>query len=86
MDNKNITKYFNKIYVSSVYGEIKKDGKFFDYPIQELDLPKDEILFVDDDIVNLNVSKEKGFIPILMNRDNIEINSEYRSISSLFEI
>lgn len=81
--NKNLTKYFDRIYISSCYGVEKKDGLFFDYPIKEFNIKENEALFIDDSEDNLKIAKGKGLDVMLMDRDN-EINeSSYQKIDNL---
>ena len=82
----NLDKYFDKIYVSSIYGSIKEEGTFFDYPIEDYDIKKGEALFVDDHEVNLDVAREKGFDVLLMDRDNKVSDSKYEIIHDLFNL
>lgn len=81
-----IEKYFDKIYVSSIYGCRKSDKTFFDYPIKDYDIKVNEALFVDDNIELLQIAEEKGLIPILMDRENVEDKCEFRTIKSLKEL
>lgn len=84
--DKDLTHYFEKIYISSVYGCEKKDKVFFDYPINEFKIKVGEALFVDDNEANLDIAKEKGFDVMLMDRQKIIKNSKYKIINDLFRI
>ena len=79
-----LTKYFKKIYVSSIYGYDKKDKVLFDYPIKDFKIKK--ALFVDDNLSLLDIAKDKGLEVILMNRENKHIDTKYPIITSLKEI
>ena len=81
-----LDKYFDKVYVSSLYGVEKKDGLFFDYPIVDYNIKGGEALFIDDNEINLSVAKTKGFDILLMDRDNKVENSEYEIIHDLYNI
>ena len=81
-----IDKYFDKIYVSSIYGSIKRDGTFFDYLIVDYNIKKGEALFIDDFEINLDVAREKGFDVLLMDRDNKVNESKYEIIHDLFNL
>lgn len=84
-DNK-LYKYFDKIYISSQYGSIKKEGIFFDYLINDYNIKKGDALFIDDSIENLDVGKEKGLDVLLMDReDNIKCD-KYKIINDLSNI
>lgn len=84
-DNK-IYNYFDKLYISSIYGEIKQDKTFFDHVIKDYNIKPGEALFIDDVEENLDVAKEKGFECILMDRYNMNANSKYKVINNLEEI
>ena len=78
-----LDKYFEKIYVSSIYGVEKKDGVFFDYPIKEFNIQPGDALFIDDTETNLDVAKDKGLDVLLMDRENKVNNSKYQIIHDL---
>lgn len=80
---KDLMKYFEKIYISSIYGCEKKDKTFFDYPINDFRIKPGEALFIDDNESNLDVAKEKGFDIVLMDREKIVKNSKYQIINDL---
>ena len=82
----NLYDYFDKIYISSIYGVEKKDKVFFDYPINDLKIKPGEALFIDDNEKNLDIAKEKGLDVLLMDRNNKVIDSKYRIINNLLEI
>ena len=76
LKNAGIHDYFKKVYISSEYGSVKADGVFFDYPIEDFGIKKDEAIFVDDAEVNLDVAKEKGFVvrgPRYMPNKNLSV-------------
>lgn len=84
LKERDLTKYFKKIYVSSIYGYDKKDKVLFDYPIKDFKIKK--ALFVDDNLTLLDIAKDKGLDVILMNRENKHIDTKYPIITSLKEI
>ena len=86
LDDKKLTKYFEKVYISSYYGTQKKDGIFFDYVVDDFNIKPHEALFIDDNEVNLEKAEEKGIDVLLMDRDNEVTNSKYKKICSLFDI
>lgn len=86
LDDKKLTKYFEKVYISSYYGTQKKDGIFFDYVVDDFNIKPHEALFIDDNEVNLMRAEEKGIDVLLMDRDNEATNSKYKKICSLFDI
>ncbi|MEE3343416.1 MAG: HAD-IA family hydrolase [Bacilli bacterium] len=79
----NLDSYFDKIYVSSIYGVEKKDKTFFDYPIKEYNIEPGEALFIDDNESNLDIAHEKGLDVLLMDRNNEVGSSKYTIINDL---
>lgn len=79
----NLEKYFNKIYISSIYGVEKKDKVFFDYPINDFNIKPGEALFIDDNETNLDCAKEKGLDVLLMDREKEVEKSKYKIINNL---
>jgi len=86
LDREDLTKYFAKIYISSCYGVEKKDGLFFDYPINDFNIKKGEAIFIDDDELNISVGKEKGLEVLLMDRENKLKDSKYPIINNLYQV
>ncbi len=84
-DNK-LDHYFEKVYISSIYQTLKKDGLFFDYPIKDFNIQKGEALFIDDSEENLDAAINKGFDVKLMDRDNEVNDSKYQIIHDLSNI
>lgn len=78
--------YFEKIYISSIYGVEKKAKVLFDYPIKELSIRPNEALFIDDNEFNLDIALEKGFDVMLMDREKKVKDSKYRIINYLCNI
>lgn len=81
----NIDKYFQKMYISSVYGYVKEEGVFFDYPINDYNIKPNEALFIDDNENILDVAVTKCLDVKIMKRDKID-KSKYPIITSLNEI
>jgi putative hydrolase of the HAD superfamily len=75
--------FFDKIYISSVYQELKKDGVFFDHPISDFNIKPGEALFIDDTESLLDVAKNKGFDCMLMDRYKKTKKSKYKIINDL---
>lgn len=86
MKNANIYDYFEKLYISSVYEEVKKDKVLFDYPIKEFSIKQNEAIFVDDNEQLLDIACEKGLDVRLMNREKDITKSKYKVITNLHEI
>lgn len=85
MESMGLDKYFEKMYISSIYNSKKEEGIFFDYPIKDFNIKEGEAVFVDDNESLLDVAVTKGLDVRLMDRDN-KVQSKYTKINSLFEI
>lgn len=85
MKKRGLDKYFEKMYISSVYGTKKEYGDFFDYPIKEFSINPSEAIFIDDNESLLDVAVTKGLNVRLMDRENKE-NSKYIRINNLLEV
>ena len=83
MDNKDLSKYFNKIYISSVYGTKKIEGDFFDYLINDFNIKEGEAYFVDDNESILDVAVSKGLEVRQMDREKVVLSSKYIIINDL---
>lgn len=79
---------FDKVYISSDFGYTKYEKIFFNHPINDFKIKKNEAIFVDDSMDLMSIAKEKGLIPYLMDRDNnvYDIKHDIRKISKLEEI
>lgn len=86
LKERKIYKYFDRIYISSHYGTIKKEGLFFNYPIEEYKIKKGEALFIDDSIDNLDVAVSKNLDVLLIDRENIIKCDKYKKIYNLENI
>lgn len=78
--------YFDKIYVSSMYGSTKIKGELFRIAKSESSIDNQEAIFVDDNIKILEVAEKYGLIPVLMDRNNESDYCQYKRINNLFEI
>ena len=83
MKEKHLDGFFEKIYVSSMYGCKKEEGIFFDYPINEYSIYPENTIFVDDNERLLDVAVKKKLKVRLMDRKKEIINSKYEVIHSL---
>ena len=87
LKNWGIDKFFTKIYISSEYPALKKDGLLFDYAMSEFKIKKDEAIFIDDNPELLEVADKKKLIPVLMDRANLHKDySKYKRIQNLEEL
>ena len=78
--------YFDKVYISSVYGCKKDEGLLFDYPIKDYNIKKGEALFIDDSERNLYEALKKDLDVLLMDREKELKISKYKIINDLFGI
>ena len=79
-----IDRFFTKIYISSEYPALKKDGLLFDYAINEFRIKKNEAIFIDDNPELLEIADKKKLIPVLMDRNNLHNDySTYKRINDL---
>ncbi len=87
MKNLGIECYFSQIYISSIYHVQKKQGVFFDYPINDFQINPQEALFVDDNPTLLPIAEKKQLIPILMDRENDYVGkTKYKRVTSLTDL
>ena len=78
-----LLKYFDKVYISSFYAELKREGVFFDHPIEDFGINPQDTIFVDDNESILDVAHEKGFIVYQMDRNRTVKSSKYEIIHDL---
>lgn len=74
---------FSKIYISSIYGQVKKDGIFFDNPINDFNIKNGEAMFIDDNEKLLEIAQAKGYDVRLMDRKNKITTSKFKIIHDL---
>jgi 2-haloacid dehalogenase len=55
---------FNKIFISGEYKMIKPDHRFFRAALDEIRMPADKLVFVDDNLANVAAAVELGFIAL----------------------
>ena len=86
LKDNNLYDFFDEVYISSVYGCLKKEKIFFDYPIKDYNIRDGEALFIDDAEINLDAAKEKGLDVLCMNRYTTNIESKYKIIHDLLDL
>lgn len=86
MNNVRIAHYFDKIYVSSIYGYDKKDKVLFDFVINDYGIKNGEAIFVDDNDFLLNIAEEKGLDVRLMNRECKLTTTNHQVINTLLDL
>ena len=75
---------FKKIYISSELGYKKSDKILFKIALEDISL-ESENYFIDDRIDLINISKDYGFIPILIDRENNQ-NTTHIKINNLNDL
>lgn len=86
LDNKDISKYFKSIMVSSIESKIKTDGLFEIFLDKNKNVKPEESIFIDDRTIVLDKAKECNFNVLQMDR-NYEIkDSKYIIIHELKEV
>ena len=83
MDDRDLSKYFDKIYISSYYGTKKSNGDFFDIVIDEYNIKPGEAFFVDDNESLLDIAKEKNLDVRQMDREGVVVSSKHEIIHDL---
>ena len=83
LKDQKLDQYFDKLYVSSIYGEEKKDGRFFDFPIEDYGIKEKEALFVDDNEQLLDIAFTKGYEVRRMDREHEKTLSKHKVIHHL---
>ena len=81
-----ITKYFDRVYISSVYNCQKSDKVFFDYVINDYDIKEGEAIFIDDNELLLDIAREKDLDTRLMVRIRDDVKSKHKVIHNLYSI
>lgn len=75
MNNVGLKKYFDGVFSSGYLGYTKEEKEFFAAVIKDLGLPKNEILFVDDDPENVRVAESVGINAVHFDNKKNLINS-----------
>ena len=75
---------FKKKYISSELGYKKSDKILFKIALEDISL-ESENYFIDDRIDLINISKDYGFIPILIDRENNQ-NTTHIKINNLNDL
>ncbi len=77
---------FSRVYISSIYGQLKKDGDFFYNPIKDFNIAEGEAIFIDDSEKLLEIAVDKGLKVILMDREGRIEKSKFKIIHNLKNI
>ena len=84
LKDNNLLQLFKKIYISSELGYKKSDKILFKIALEDISL-ESENYFIDDRIDLINISKDYGFIPILIDRENNQ-NTTHIKINNLNDL
>ena len=85
IDDWGIDKYFEKMYISSIYNAKKEEETLFDYPIKDFNIKDKEAIFIDDHVALVDIANKKGMIPIVMDRFDEYKECKYPIIKSFYE-
>jgi HAD superfamily hydrolase (TIGR01509 family) len=86
LDRLGILRCLKTVVVSSIERCCKPDAQVFKAATDRMTVPSANLLFVDDDIENLDAAHGLGFNVVLMNRQNRTINSTYKVVKALDEL
>jgi putative hydrolase of the HAD superfamily len=85
--NAGLREYFSTFVMSSKIGIVKPDELMFTTALSELNIKPEEVIFIDDNIKNVEGAIKLGMQGILMIRDkNVNACTEYETISNLKEL
>lgn len=80
-----IGKYFKKIYIAYELGIKKPSTKIFDYAINDLGVKKDEVVYIDNKMSNLQGALNSGILNVILVSQSNNHN-EIKSVSSFTEL
>jgi len=80
-----IGKYFKKIYIAYELGIKKPDTKIFDFAINDLGVQKEEVIYIDNKISNLQGALSSGISNVILVSQSNDHN-EIESVSSFTEL
>ena len=86
LDNRNISKYFKNIMVSSIESKTKLEGLFEIFLEKNKNVAPQESIFIDDRSDILDKAKECGFNVLLMDRARKCMDNKYNIIYELNDI
>lgn len=85
--NLNLRNYFSTFIISSILGVKKPNELMYTAALKELNVNPNEVIFVDDNIDNLEGAKKLGIHTVWLLRGSEEvINGDYKSIKDLIEL
>ncbi|MGZ9583736.1 HAD family hydrolase [Paenibacillus marinisediminis] len=85
--NLKLRNYFSTFVMSSILGVRKPNERMYITALKELNVNPHEVIFVDDNIRNLEGAKKLGIHTVWLLRGSEEvINGDYKSIKDLYEL
>jgi putative hydrolase of the HAD superfamily len=84
-----VDNYFSTITISSYFGTFKSspDTPMFDHALEQMKLPPEQTVFIDDGVENLDGAAKCGIQPVLITaKPNAESSDKYPSIKRLSEL
>ena len=86
LNNRDISKYFKSIMVSSIESTTKLESLFEKFLEKNKNIIPEESIIIDDRSDILDRAKQYGFNILLMNRKHLCANSKYKMIHELSEV
>ena len=85
--NQGLRHYFATFVMSSMHGVWKAEPTLFHIALQELQIPAEQAIFIDDSVSNLTVAASIGLRPLLMDRyGRVGEHDDFPVIRSLAEL
>ena len=79
--------YFDAMTISSYLGTFKPDKRMYLHALEQMKLPPEQTIFIDDGVENLEGAERCGIQPVLITaKPNPEYSEKYPSISKLSEL
>ena len=79
--------YFSTMTISSYLGTFKPDKRMYLHALEQMKLPPEQTVFIDDGVENLEGAEECGIQPVLITaKPNAESSDKYPSIKKLSEL
>jgi 2-haloacid dehalogenase len=73
-------KRFEKIFLSGEAKSAKPDRRFYEYALKEIDLPRERLVFIDDNLRNVEAARALA-LPAIQFQDAPQLRRDLRAIS-----
>lgn len=73
-------KSFEKIFLSGEAKSAKPDRRFYEYALKEIDLPRERLVFIDDNLRNVEAARALS-LPAIQFQDALKLRHDLRAIS-----